>query len=232
MCCMIVSVKGITKKYDSVILEDFSLDIAQDEIVCLLGPSGCGKTTLLNAIAGLTKVDSGTIERQTDNIGYVFQEDRLLAWKTVYDNIAFVNQNSSSKKIMAIIDKMGLTGYQAHYPHELSGGMRQRCSIARAFNYDADLLLMDEPFKSLDYSLRFKMVSALIDTWQTYQHAIVYVTHDIDEALLLADRIIILAGRPAAIIDAIKIEKARQNRHISDQALLNLRRRIIDYMMI
>ncbi len=229
---MIVSIKGITKKFDDVIFENFSLDIAQDEIVCLLGPSGCGKTTLLNAIAGLSEVDSGAIERHTDTIGYVFQEDRLLPWKTVYDNIAFVNQQSSSKKIMAIIDKMGLKGYQAHYPHELSGGMRQRCSIARAFNYDADLLLMDEPFKSLDYSLRFKMVNALIDTWQAYRHTIVYVTHDIDEALLLADRIIILTGRPVTITDVIKIEKLRQNRHIGDQELLNLRRKIINYMMI
>ncbi len=228
---MIVLVKNVTKKFDSVILQDFNLDVAQNEIVCLLGPSGCGKTTLLNLIAGLSQLDGGKIDRQTDNIGYVFQEDRLLPWKTVYDNIAFVNQTSSPQKIIALIDKMGLTGYQNHYPHELSGGMRQRCSIARAFNYDADLLLMDEPFKSLDYSLRFKMVSALIDTWQAYQHAIIYVTHDIDEALLLADRIIILAGRPAAIIDAIKIDKARIERRITDQELTQLRREIIDYMV-
>ncbi len=228
---MIVSVKNVTKKFDSVILQNFNLDVAQNEIVCILGPSGCGKTTLLNLIAGLSQLDSGTIDRQTDSIGYVFQEDRLLPWKTVYDNIAFVNQTSSPQKIMALIEKMGLAGYQDHFPRELSGGMQQRCSIARAFNYSADLLLMDEPFKSLDYSLRFKMVSALIDTWRAYRHAIVYVTHDIDEALLLADRIIILAGRPATIIDALKIDIARANRRISDQNLMQLRRKIIDYMV-
>lgn len=227
---MIVNIDAITKKYDNVIFEDFSLQVMADEIICLLGPSGCGKTTLLNAIAGLSPINAGNIDVKAANIGYVFQEDRLLPWKTVYDNIAFVNQAATPAKILAIIEKMGLKGYQNYYPHELSGGMRQRCSIARAFNYSAELLLMDEPFKSLDYLLRFKMVKALIDTWQSYRHTIIYVTHDIDEALLLADRIIILDGRPAEIVDTFKLTMAQGERQITATQLTNLRRQIIDYL--
>ncbi len=229
---MTVHIAGFTKKYDRVIFDDFDLTIKSDEIVCVLGPSGCGKTTLLNAIAGLSAVDGGVVDVKVDRVGYVFQEDRLLPWLTVRDNIAFVNQSSADAQIMALIDKMGLTGYADHYPAELSGGMRQRCSIARAFNYGADLLLMDEPFKSLDYSLRFKMIAALIDTWQIYRHAIIYVTHDIDEALLLADRIIILGGRPAKIVDTFTIEQLRSQRHIGDLQLSDMRRKIIDYLTI
>ncbi len=228
---MIVNVDGISKKYDKLIFDQFSLRVMADEIVCLLGPSGCGKTTLLNAIAGLSAIAGGKIDVRAAHIGYVFQEDRLLPWQTVYDNIAFVNRVAPREQILALIEKMGLAGYAEHYPSQLSGGMRQRCAIARAFNYSAELLLMDEPFKSLDYSLRFKMVAQLIDMWRSYRHAIVYVTHDIDEALLLADRIIIMAGQPAQVVDTFEVATARQQRQLAMPQLVQLRTKIIDYLM-
>ncbi len=186
---------------------------------------------MLNIISGYLVPSRGEIVNKSKNISYVFQEDRLLPWKNVYENIHIVNKIASKDKIKALIEKVELIGFENHYPSELSGGMRQRCSIARAFNYEADLLLMDEPFKSLDYNLRFHMIEQLIKLWEMKQNSIIFVTHEIDEALLLGDRIVVLSNRPTRIMKEFQIKISRRKRNLKDKILMNIRNEIVDYLV-
>lgn len=163
----------------------------------------------------------------SEAISYVFQEDRLLPWKTVSENIEIVNKDVDKNQIQTLIEKVELNGFEDYYPKELSGGMRQRCSIARAFNYESDLLLMDEPFKSLDYNLRFNMINQVLDLWEMKQTAILFVTHEIDEALLLGDKIIVLSDRPTKIVTEFNISNPQRTRNLSDPNLMQTRTEII-----
>lgn len=225
--------RAVYKAYeDLVVMEGLDLDLPNHKIVCIVGPSGCGKTTLLNLIGGLTMADDGHIDTQGERIGYIFQEDRLLPWENVYQNIAFVKPEVNHQKIMDIIDQVGLTGFEHSYPEALSGGMRQRCSIARAFYYEASLLLMDEPFKSLDYDLKRHMIQYLILLWEASRSTVVYVTHDIDEALLLGHQVLVLSKRPARVVKSYKLETSHQERHLSDEDLLVIRLDIIKQMTV
>ncbi|WP_026895702.1 ABC transporter ATP-binding protein [Clostridiisalibacter paucivorans] len=229
---MILQMNKIEKSFgSSFVLKDFSLKVNKEEILCIVGPSGCGKSTMLNIISGYLVPSRGEIVNKSKNISYVFQEDRLLPWKNVYENIHIVNKIASKDKIKALIEKVELIGFENHYPSELSGGMRQRCSIARAFNYEADLLLMDEPFKSLDYNLRFHMIEQLIKLWEMKQNSIIFVTHEIDEALLLGDRIVVLSNRPTRIMKEFQIKISRRKRNLKDKILMNIRNEIVDYLV-
>ncbi len=229
---MIVKLENIYKSYGSVdVLKDISLNIEKDEILCILGPSGCGKSTLLNIISGLLQSDVGSVNRITDRIGYVFQEDRLLPWKTVYENIKFVEDKTPQKDVYKLIADIGLEGFENCFPHELSGGMRQRCSIARAFNYHSEFLLMDEPFKSLDYTLRIKMIGQLIKVWEKTSNSIIFVTHEIDEALLLGNKVIVLTNRPAQIAKTFEIKIKQSERKLSSKNLTEIRNEIIGLMI-
>jgi len=176
----------------------------------LLGPSGAGKTTLLNIVSGLMPADEGQVETLAKRTAYVFQEDRLLPWMTVRGNIELVNENLSKTDLDAILDEMDLLKSSEMYPEALSGGMRQRVAIARAFAYTPDLLLMDEPFKSLDFSLRARLIEALLKIWGKNQTTVFFVTHDMDEALWIADRIAILGKSPAGIVKTFEVARPRQ----------------------
>ncbi|WIF95707.1 ABC transporter ATP-binding protein [Caminicella sporogenes] len=229
---MILKMNKIEKNFGSTfVLKDFSLKVNKEEILCIIGPSGCGKSTILNIISGYLLPSRGEVINKSKSISYVFQEDRLLPWKTVYENIRIVNKKVSKDEIKALIEKVGLTGFENHYPLELSGGMRQRCSIARAFNYEADLLLMDEPFKSLDYNLRFHMIDQLIKLWEMKQNSIIFVTHEIDEALLLGDRIIVLSDKPTKVIAEFEIKISKRKRSLKDKILIKIRNNIVDYLI-
>lgn len=226
-----MQLKNINKSFGAIeVLEDITLSINKEEIVCILGPSGCGKSTLLNILSGLIEPDTGDVQHEIKKMGYVFQEDRLLPWKTVYENIRFVEPKSSKEEIYRLIADIGLEGFEHYFPSELSGGMKQRCSIARAFNYHSDLLLMDEPFKSLDYTLRLKMLKQLISLWEKTHNSILFITHEIDEALLLGDRIIILSDRPARIIKVFKIGEKQTNRQLDSGQLIKIRSEIINLL--
>ena len=228
---MMVKLQDICKSFGEIdILHRISLDIDKEEIVCILGPSGCGKSTLLNTIAGLINPDQGDIQTNIEKIGYVFQEDRLLSWKTVYENIRLVDHSKSAEVLNKLIEEIGLKGFENYFPNELSGGMRQRCSVARAFNYQAELLLMDEPFKSLYYFLRIKMLKQLINVWENEKSSICFVTHEIDEALLLGDRVIVLSNRPAEIVGSFKIETRQKDRKLNSETLVEIRSKIIDLL--
>ena len=223
-----LKLEGVYKRFEEIeVLQNFNLNIKDKDITCVLGPSGCGKSTLLNIMAGITKPDRGIIKDNKKKIGYVFQEDRLLPWKTVYENIKLVNKKASDSRIKDLIDLVGLNNFENKYPHQLSGGMRQRCSIARAFNFQAEILLMDEPFKSLDYDLRLNMVKNLIDIWHKWNNSVVFVTHEIDEALLLGNKIVVLTKNPCRVEDVINIDIPQNLRSLENRELISVRNKLI-----
>jgi NitT/TauT family transport system ATP-binding protein len=225
---MILKIDKIDKNFDDIcILNNFSMEMDEEEIICIIGPSGCGKSTLLNIISSLIEPSSGKITNNSHSISYVFQEDRLLPWKNVYDNIKIVNKACSHNACMDLIKKVGLKDFEGYYPSELSGGMRQRCSIARAFNFEADLLLMDEPFKSLDYNLRIEMIRHLLELWESTNKSIIFVTHEIDEALLLGDKVLVLSDRPTKVIREFTIDIDKAKRSLTDSQLVDIRNEII-----
>ncbi|CFX53139.1 ABC transporter-like [Syntrophomonas zehnderi OL-4] len=187
------------------VIKDLFMQVEENQIICILGPSGAGKTTLLNIISGVIPADRGKISGFADkNISYLFQEHRLLPWKTVEDNIDFVLKDKISlkerKRIIAhYLDMVDLTAFSAYYPSQLSGGMKQRVALARAFAYPSEILLMDEPFKGLDYHLKRTLREAFIKLWQADKRSVFFVTHDIEEALLMGQEIYVLTDRPATV---------------------------------
>lgn len=207
------------------VLKDFSLHAEKNEITCIIGPSGCGKTTILQLLAGLEQPDEGRINGiQGMRASYVFQEPRLLLWKTVAQNIAFVLQDimtpaRQQELIKKYLTMMGLYEYRDSYPKALSGGMKQRLALCRAFAYPHDLLLMDEPFKSLDTPLRLGLVRQVARMWQEKPSTIIFVTHDIMDALLLGHRVIVLSARPAAVLDDVKIDVPLTQRNVLREPL-------------
>jgi len=220
--------KNINKSFSGKsVLKDFSLEVEKNEIICIIGPSGCGKSTILNLISKLVAPDFGTVENYSKKMGYVFQEDRLLPWRTVFQNVKLVNDNLKNSEILGLIEEVGLKGFENYYPKELSGGMKQRASIARAFAYNADMLLMDEPLKSLDYNLRLKIIENIVGLWKKRETTIIYVTHEIDEALLLGDKIVVLAEKPTRIEEILAIEDVPGERDINGKNIKDLREKII-----
>ncbi len=204
---MSIKIKNLSKSFDELILfNDFSIEFSSGTITCILGPSGCGKTTLLNIIGGLAEPTSGTITGINGQaLSYIFQEPRLLAWKTVRQNIEFVLNNAyaeAERKIIAqnFIELVELNGFENYYPSQLSGGMRQRVSIARAFAYPSTLILMDEPLKGLDVKLKLNLIKAFARIWQFDKRTVLFVTHDVDEAILLGNDIIVFSQAPIEVV--------------------------------
>lgn len=213
---MLAHIRKLQKEYQGLkVLEDISFDLKKGEIVCLLGPSGSGKTTLLNLMAGLLQPDQGQCQI-TGQVAYVFQEDRLLGWKNVLENVMFVRARRDLVKAKAILEKMGLIDFWDYYPAQLSGGMKQRVAMARAFYAEGDLLLMDEPFQSLDIELRLHLLRELIALWEVRKNTILFVTHSLEEAILLGHRILILSGVPSKIKKEFKVEQAPAERRLED----------------
>lgn len=206
---MSIVINKLCKKYGTeTIFEDFNLIFEKNKISGILGPSGAGKTTLLNLCSGLEKPDSGTIEGiNPQAISYIFQEPRLLPWRTVRENLRFVFQEKSIRKtgshegdIDAMLDLVGLGTVGDYYPQELSGGMRQRVSIARAFLYPSELLLMDEPFSSLDCSLKNRLIEDFLKIWEQDKRTVIFVSHNEDEIRRLSQVIFTLSDKPVQIL--------------------------------
>ena len=199
----LVALEAVSKTFHRLpVLDEISLTVRRGEILALTGPSGCGKSTLLRLIAGLTSSDSGVVERGFNRVGFVFQEPRLLPWRTVWQNVALVAPSGEmqDERLHRLLAQVGLTGFEQYYPAELSGGMRQRVALVRALAVQPDLLLLDEPFAGLDFPRRLSMLHILADLFGSQPDlAGVYVTHDIREALLLADRLLLFSPRPARI---------------------------------
>jgi len=216
-----IRLEHISKGYDHLkVLEDFTLEIPHTEITCIVGPSGCGKTTLLNILAGLDLQDEGQVENlDHDRISYVFQEPRLLPWKNAEDNLKFVLRDKIAARdlddyVKSWLDKVELLPFRNYYPRQMSGGMMQRLALARAFAMPSDVLLMDEPFKGLDAPLRHKMLELTRKLWGEEKKTIIFVTHDIQESLLIGHRVIALSTRPARILDDITVDIQVKDRKI------------------
>lgn len=204
------------------VLDNLNIEFMENKITVILGKSGCGKTTLLRLIKGLEEPTSGNINLNFSKTSYVFQEARLFSWLTVFKNIQIVNPKQNSKKIHELINLMGLDKFSNAYPNQLSGGMKSRVSIARAFNYNANFLLMDEPFASLDDFTRFQMQKELLKIYSKSLCGIIFVTHNIDEALLLANEIIIL--KEGKVYSSYKINE--KNRDLLNDKFIDLKRKI------
>ncbi len=215
------------------LISDFELTLNRGEFVCLVGPSGCGKTTLLNMIAGLDNDFQGNIllgERSiTPNIAYVFQNPRLLPWRTVKENIELVLRNEQSSDIIdELLAAMDLTEAADTYPERLSLGMSRRAAIIRAFAINPDILLMDEPFVSLDPPTARQVRSLLIKLWQQRLHTVLFVTHDLREAIALADRLVFLSKPPMRIISEIQVAIGREQRG-NDTLIESFRQDLINH---
>jgi NitT/TauT family transport system ATP-binding protein len=221
-----IRVRGATKIYESKTgpvhaLESFSLDIAEGEFVTVLGPSGCGKTTLLWAMAGLHALTRGEIlldgtgvkGPRPYEIGMMFQDANLLPWRNLQKNIelpfAIKNRTVDGKHIRYLLDEVGLSGFETAYPRELSGGMQQRASIVRALAQNPEVLLMDEPFGALDAFTRDEMNLLLLSLWAETSKTVVFVTHNISEAIFLADRVVVMTPRPGRLARIFEIELPR-----------------------
>ncbi|MDT8406615.1 MAG: ABC transporter ATP-binding protein [Methylococcales bacterium] len=202
----------------AVVIANFQLTLATHEFVCLVGPSGCGKTTLLNLISGLDGDFTGTIQWPNPNnrlkVGYIFQNPRLLPWRTVRENITLplTAGQYDAATIDAMLASMDLTDVQHAYPGHLSLGMNRRVSILRAFATDPELLLMDEPFVSLDPATARQARFLLLQLWRQRPHTVLFVTHDLREAIVLADRLIFLAAKPMSVIGCEKVTLNDQQR--------------------
>jgi NitT/TauT family transport system ATP-binding protein len=199
-------------------LQSVDLSILNKEFVCILGPSGCGKSTILGMIAGLIAPDAGSVSiengpvdeaRSSRRIGLVFQDAVLLPWRTVAENVALplevlkLPRHERETKIRDVLELVKLVGFESRFPHELSGGMRQRLGIARALSFDPPVLLMDEPFGALDAITRDKMSIELLRIWEQRQKTVVFVTHSISEAALLSDRVVVMTPRPGRIAEIV-----------------------------
>lgn len=181
------------------------MEVEEKRLICILGPSGSGKTTLLNLISGVLQADQGDILGFAGrSISYLFQENRLLPWRTAEENIDFVLKDKLSREerrasIARYLEMVGLTGFKDYYPAKMSGGMKQRVAIARAFAFPAEILLMDEPFKGLDLQMKQTLIEAFLNLWVPDRRSVFFVTHDLQEALLMGEEIYVLTDRPASV---------------------------------
>jgi NitT/TauT family transport system ATP-binding protein len=235
----ILEIQGLSKSYrqaggqTTVAIGNITCEVEAGEFVSFVGPSGCGKTTLLMSIAGLLTPTSGRVivngkevAGPPPNLVLLFQEynKSLFAWRSVLGNVRFGldarggNRIGAEDKARALIDLVGLTGFENHYPWELSGGMQQRVAIARALAYEPEVLLMDEPFGSLDALTRLELEDILLKLWAELKTTILFITHDIEEAVYLSDRIWVLSRRPSQIIRELKIDFSRPRNQVSTRA--------------
>ena len=242
-----VRITRLTKRYqveDSQVLAvaDVGLEIKEGEFACLLGPSGCGKSTLLKIVGGLIPATSGTVEIRGQEIrgpgpdrAFVFQDYALFPWMTVRDNVEFglatrgVERERRRQISTDLLRVMGLSEFAGKYPHHLSGGMKQRVSIARALAVEPQVLLMDEPFGALDAQTRFVMQQELLRIWRLYKKTVLFVTHSIDEALYLADRVLVMTARPGTIKEELAIPIPRP-RDIAGLEFSQLRKYAMDLL--
>jgi len=237
-----IRVRGLAKRYGRLeVFRDIDFDVGAREVVAVVGPSGCGKTTLLRCLDGLLPADDGEIwvdmERVTApvaGVAMVFQHFGLFPWKSVYDNVAYglrmagVSREVIARRVPHFIRLVGLGGFESAYPYQISGGMQQRCGLARALAIEPSVLLMDEPFAAVDAQTREILQFELLRIWEQKPTSMVFVTHSIEEAVLMGDRVFVLKGRPGQIAETIAIElpRPRTRATLSMPAFAELRERV------
>jgi NitT/TauT family transport system ATP-binding protein len=219
-----IKIAGVRKTFEAdhgtvVALEPVTIDIRKGEFISIVGPSGCGKSTLLRLVAGLEQASGGTIKLGVSDkrrpVGFVFQEPVLLPWKTILDNVRFpldtagVSRSEGNRTAADLVKMVGLAGFENALPRQLSGGMRQRAAIARALSDDPPILLMDEPFSAVDLMTRDNLNDELLRIWQSTGKTILLVTHSVDEAAYLADRVMVMTARPGRLKEVYDVELER-----------------------
>jgi NitT/TauT family transport system ATP-binding protein len=218
-----LAITNLSKSFDDlIVLDGISLTVAAGEFVCIVGPSGCGKTTFLRIIGGLEMADEGgiaidgqAVRRPGADRGFVFQADSLLPWRRVLGNARIgleINGRNDPKELSLtskLVDLVGLKGFETYFPRQLSGGMRQRVNLARALTIDPQVLLMDEPFSGLDAQTREIMQTELLRIWSEGRKTVLFITHQIDEAVYLADRVVVFGRRPGRVQDIVEIDLPR-----------------------
>jgi ABC-type nitrate/sulfonate/bicarbonate transport system ATPase subunit len=243
----ILELRAMTKTFGHVqALAGLEASVAQGEFVTLVGPSGCGKSTLFNIVAGLEEPDPGSILRfegkschAADLLGRVSfmpQRDLLLPWRNVIDNailaldVEGVPRAKARAKALKMLPEFGLAGFEQQYPHQLSGGMRQRVALMRTFLFERDLMLLDEPFGALDALTRAMMQRWLLDVWQTYRRTILFITHDVDEAIFLGDRVLVMTARPGAVKleQVVSLPRPRPPDIVTAPEFVGLKRALLD----
>lgn len=207
------------------VIDGWNLELEKNERIAIIGPSGCGKTTFLKILANLDKDFSGKVEKSFKKIGFVFQEPRLIPWKSLKENLSFITDNVNA--ITLLLREMRLDEFENYLPSQLSGGMRQRANLVRAMAIDPDILILDEPFSSLDMPVKFGIIDDINSLWYKEGFAMITVTHDIKEAILMADRILILSKRPSKIIEDVKNTLDRRQRDISNFAFIEFESMLI-----
>ncbi len=224
---MAIRINNLTKSFDDkLVLHDLSITIEKGMIHTILGPSGCGKSTLLNIINGTLIPDAGDFEIHDELISQVFQEHRLLPWKTITENIEYVisgHKDKHREEVKELIRQVGLKGSEEKYPHQLSGGMQQRCALARAFALNASTIILDEPFKGLDQKIKRQMIALLVKLWKQQKGTIIFVTHDVDEALAFSHHINLLSDAPAKVIYNTTIKTPLEDREKLSDELLSIK---------
>jgi ABC-type nitrate/sulfonate/bicarbonate transport system ATPase subunit len=224
--------KNVSHSYGSVaVIEDLNIEVSSGEVVVIVGPSGCGKTTILNLLSEYIQPRSGAVESR-GIIRTVYQQDGLFPWLTVSENISLglrsiPDQSKREEELKTLLALIHLEDFGNHYPHELSGGMRQRVELARVLAGESDILLMDEPFSALDYQTRLRMRGEFVRLLEMRPRTVVFVTHDIEEAAQIADRVLVLTSRPATISRELVVEAARP-RDLTDTAVVKAMKAILE----
>ena len=236
-----VSVKNLTKRFgDLLVLDDISFEVKEGEFLCIVGPTGCGKTTFLNSLTRLYKADAGTITMNGEeinpkkhDIAYIFQEYSTLSWLTVEENIQYglkikkYSPDVIKERVENVMGIVGLTKYRNFYPRQLSASMLQRVVIARAFAVEPELLLMDEPYGQLDLQLKYHLEDELINLWKKTKTTVIFITHNIEEAVYLSNRILVLTNKPTKIKQSIENNLPRP-RNIADPEFVEIRNKVTD----
>lgn len=245
-----IEISGVSKWFrrngeEIPAMRETSLGIEEGRFVSIIGPSGCGKSTLFNIIAGLMPPSTGKVMADgkdivgtTGYVGYMLQKDMLLPWRTILDNIILgmevrgVPYKEAVERALPLMEKYGLKGFDKHYPKELSGGMKQRAALLRTLLYDRDIILLDEPFGALDAQTRLTMQNWLLQIWEDFGKTVLFVTHDIDEAIYLSDDIYVFSSRPGRIKSKITVtmERPRKTEDMTSPAFMELKHHLMDLL--
>lgn len=241
-----IEVRNIVKTYgDLATLAGVSLKLSEGEFVAIVGPSGCGKSTLFNIISGLHEPDSGQVyidgedfTGRTGRVSYMHQKDLLLPWKNILDNVCLplvikgLSWQAARDQAVPYLESFGLAGFEQHYPGQLSGGMRQRAALLRTYLFASDIMLLDEPFGALDAITRRELQLWLLSTLEQYRASVLLITHDVEEALLLSDRIYVLTERPARVKEEIQVQlpRTRTSDVLTSAEFIELKRRLFELL--
>lgn len=236
-----VVVKNLTKSFgDLLVLDDISFSVKKGEFLCIVGPTGCGKTTFLNSLSKIIDIDKGSIlldgepvNPKKHDLAYILQEYSAFPWLNVEQNVAYglkikgVDKETISQRVEETLKMVNLVDFRKAYPRELSASMLQRLSIARSFATQPDLLLMDEPYGQLDLNLKYKLEDELLNLWEKTKTTVIFITHNIEEAVYLSDRVLVLTNKPTHVKTEIKNDLPRP-RNVSDKGFVYLRNQITD----